>query len=290
MDAQQWQAEQFERHRGHLHAVAYRVLGSPADADDAVQEAWLRLNRSDVAEVANLRAWLTTVVSRVCFDMLRARRSRHEQPVDGWELEPVLLSTDSDDPEEEVLLADSVGVALLVVLETLSPAERIAFVLHDMFGVPFEEIAQVVGREPAAARQLASRARRRVRGADTAARAQQLASQAEVVSAFLAASRDGDFEALVALLDSDVTFTADRAGVDDQPLEVVGREEVLPMLIARGSRFAHLGRPALVDGEPGVIVVSGGRVIAVLGFEVRDGRVRQLRLTRDPVKLRAVRV
>src|SRR6266545_2144523 len=208
MDEQAWQTEQFERHRGHLHAVAYRMLGSLSEADDAVQEAWLRLSRSDTDAVDNLGAWLTTVVGRVCLDMLRARRSRREDYVGTWLPEPI-VAADAPSPEDEALMADSVGLALLVVLETLSPAERLAFVLHDTFGVPFDEIAPIVGRTPTAARQLASRARRRVRGAAPVPEP-DLARQREVVDAFLAAARGGDFDTLLALLDPDVVLRVDR--------------------------------------------------------------------------------
>jgi RNA polymerase sigma-70 factor (ECF subfamily) len=290
MNAEQWQTEQFEASRDHLHAVAYRMLGSAADADDAVQEAWLRLSRSDIDGVANMRGWLTTVVSRICLDMLRARRARREQPVEQWELEPIVAPAAAPDPEEELLLADSVGLALLVVLETLSPPERLAFVLHDMFGVPFEEIAPIVDREVPATRQLASRARRRVQGAGTEARATELAAQRRVVDAFLAASRSGDFEALVAVLDPDVEFHADRAGVENAPLHVRGAAEVATAVLERGSPFAQFARPAIVDGRAGLVVVAGKRVLAVLALTVDGERVTELDMTRDPEKLRTVRV
>ncbi len=292
MDAQQWQAEHFEQSRGHLHAVAYRMLGSSADADDAVQEAWLRLNRSDVDAVENLTGWLTTVVSRVCLDMLRSRRARREEPGDGWEQEPVVAPPSRDDPEQEVLLADSVGLALLVVLETLAPPERLAFVLHDMFGIPFEEIAPVVERTVPATRQLASRARRRVQGAGTEARADQIAQQRKVVDAFLAASRSGEFEALVAVLDPDVVFHIDRLGVGAAagPAVMRGPAEVATAVLERGSRFARFARPALVDGRAGIVVVAGERVIAVLGLRVQGDRVVELNLVRDPERLKTVRI
>ncbi len=289
MDAQQWQAEQFEQSRGHLHAVAYRMLGSSTDADDAVQEAWLRLNRSDVDAVENLTGWLTTVVSRICLDMLRSRRARREAPGDVWEQEPIVTPVGASDPEQELLLADSIGLALLVVLETLAPPERLAFVLHDMFGIPFDEIAPIVDRSVPATRQLASRARRRVQGAGTEARADQIAQQRKVVDAFLAASRSGEFEALVAVLHPDVVLRADRLAAGG-PGEVQGSKEVAAVLLERGSRFAHLARPALVDGRAGLVVVAGLRVIAVLGLRVQGDRVTELDLVRDPEKLRAVRV
>ncbi len=292
MDAQQWQAEHFERSRGHLHAVAYRMLGSSADADDAVQEAWLRLNRSEVAAVENLTGWLTTVVSRICLDMLRSRSARREEPGDVWEQEPILAPAAGDDPEQELLLADSVGLALLVVLETLAPPERLAFVLHDTFGIPFEEIAPIVQRSVPATRQLASRARRRVRGAGTEARADQIARQRKVVDAFLAAARSGEFEALVAVLDPDVVFRADRLGVgaDAGPGEMRGVAQVAGAVLERGTPFARLARPALVDGRAGLVVVAGQRVIAVLGLTVQGDRVVELNLVRDPERLKTVRI
>jgi RNA polymerase sigma factor (sigma-70 family) len=290
MDEQTWQAEQFERHRDHLHAVAYRMLGSLSEADDAVQEAWLRLSRSDADAVENLGGWLTTVVGRVCLDMLRTRRSRREDYVGTWLPEPVVAADQAAGPEDEALLADSVGLALLVVLETLSPAERLAFVLHDTFGVPFDEIAPIVGRTPAAARQLASRARRRVRGAAPVPEP-DLARQREVVGAFLAAARAGDFDALVAVLDPDVVFRADggEAGRGVLP-PVQGAEKVAQRVLSRGARFAPLGRPALVNGAAGAFVEVGGVVRAVVGFTVVDDRIVEIDLLLDPEKLRRVAV
>jgi RNA polymerase sigma factor (sigma-70 family) len=290
MDEQTWQAEQFERHRGHLHAVAYRMLGSLTEADDAVQEAWLRLNRSDTDAVENLGGWLTTVVGRVCLDMLRTRRSRREDYVGTWLPEPIVAADQAAGPEDEALLADSVGLALLVVLETLSPAERLAFVLHDTFGVPFDEIAPIVGRTPAAARQLASRARRRVRGAAPVPEP-DLARQREVVGAFLAAARAGDFDALVAVLDPDVVFRADggEAGRGVLP-PVQGAEKVAQRVLSRGARFAPLGRPALVNGAAGAFVEVAGVVRAVVGFTVVDDRIVEIDLMLDPEKLRRVAV
>jgi RNA polymerase sigma-70 factor, ECF subfamily len=285
MSEQTWQAEQFERHRGHLHAVAYRMLGSLSEADDAVQEAWLRLSRSDADAVENLGGWLTTVVGRVCLDMLRRRRARREDYVGTWLPEPIVAS-DAPNPEDEALMADSVGLALLVVLETLSPAERLAFVLHDTFGVPFDEIAPIVGRTPTAARQLASRARRRVRGAAPVPKP-DLARQREVVDAFLAASRAGDFDALVAVLDPDVVFRADGRG--DLP-PVRGAEEVAQRVLSRGTPFAPYGRHALVNGAAGAVVEIGGVVRAVAGFTVVDGRIVEIDLMLDPEKLKRVAV
>jgi RNA polymerase sigma factor (sigma-70 family) len=290
MDPKEWQAEQFERDRTHLRAVARRMLGSTAEADDAVQEAWLRLNRADTSDVENLRAWLTTVVSRICLDMLRARHARREELVDGWLPEPIVIADEDSDPEHEALMADSVGVALLVVLETLSPAERLAFVLHDMFGVPFEEIAPIVERNVAATRQLASRARRRVRGARDP-QPHNLAQQRKVVKAFLEASRNGDFKALLAVLDPNVVFRAD-AGTTGPPVpsEVRGSDLVAKLVLARGTPFAHLGRPAVVNGRAGAVVVLPDRVRSVVAFTIVGDRVTEMDLLVDPVKLRDLRV
>jgi len=279
-------AQEFELHRRHLGAVAYRMLGSSSEAEDAVQESWLRLSRADPDGVENMRAWLTTVVSRVCLDMLRARTARREELVGSWLPEPVVELDAPGDPEHEAVLADSVGIALLVVLETLTPAERLAFVLHDMFGVPFEEIAAVVERSPAAARQLASRARRRVRGAAPEPDP-DLAAQREVVEAFLAAARSGDFERLVAVLDPDVVFRADRTGAE---WPVLGADAVASRILARGTTFAPHARPAIVNGAAGLIVQPGARVVAVVGFTVADGRIVEIDLVTDTAKLRRVPV
>jgi RNA polymerase sigma factor (sigma-70 family) len=290
MDSQQWQAEQFEQNRGHLRAVAQRMLGSAAEADDAVQEAWLRLSRSDAAEVRNLRAWLTTVVSHICLDMLRARQTRREDLIDQWSEEPVVAFYDDTDPEHEAVLADSVGVALMVVLDTLSPAERLAFVLHDMFGVPFDEIGPIIDRNAGAARQLASRARRRVRGAD-APGATSLAQQRAVVEAFLAASRSGDFEALLEVLDPDVVFRVE-AGTARQLVAslVRGADDVAAAVLTGGRPFAHLGRPAIVNGRPGALVAFPDRVVSLVAFTIVGDRVTEMDLLVDPVKLQRVRV
>jgi RNA polymerase sigma-70 factor (ECF subfamily) len=290
MNADQWQAEEFERHRAHLRAVAQRMLGSAAEAEDAVQDAWLRLNRSDIANVDNMRGWLTTVVSRLCLDMLRARQARREELLDGWLPEPVVTIETDTDPEHEVLLADSVGLALLVVLETLSPPERLALVLHDMFGVPFEEIAPILDRSIVATRQLASRARRRVSGVHEPQPA-DLTAQRRVVEAFLAASRDGNFEALLDVLDPDVVFRGDGGATGPPvPRELTGAREVANLVLARGTPFAHLGRPAIVNGRPGAVVVLPDRVQSVVAFTIVDGRVTEMDLVVDPVKLRDVRV
>lgn len=285
MDEQAWLAERFEANRAHLRAVAYRMLGSPSEAEDAVQESWLRLSRSEAAGVDNLCGWLTTVVARVSLDMLRARRSRREEPFGVHVPDPVVGRADGPDPDAEAQLADSVGLALLVVLETLAPAERLAFVLHDMFAVPFDEIAPIVGRSPAAARQLASRARRRVQGADTVPDA-DLGRQRAAVDAFLAASRDGDFDALLALLDPDVVLRSDG-----------GRERPRATMIVRGARavaeraltFARLDpfiRPALVNGAAGVVVAPDGRPYSVVGFTVTRGRIVAIDILADPARLR----
>jgi RNA polymerase sigma factor (sigma-70 family) len=285
VNEQSWQLEQFERYRPHLQAVAYRMLGSVTEADDALQEAWLRLSRADTDDVDNMGGWLTTVVGRVCLDMLRSRRSREEDYVGSWLPEPIVSLDDETDPEQEAILADSVGLALLVVLETLTPAERLAFVLHDMFAVPFDEIAPIVGRTPAAARQLASRGRRRVQGAepnpDTDVRAQR-----EIVDAFLAASRAGDFDALVAVLDPDVVFRADPGKIRAlERLPITGAEAVATEILSRGSRFAPMARPALVNGAAGVVVGPEHRPFAVVGFTVARGRIVAIDLITNPDKL-----
>jgi RNA polymerase sigma factor (sigma-70 family) len=281
MDEHGWPAERFEAHRSHLRAVAYRMLGSPSEADDAVQEAWLRLSRSGAAGVENLGGWLTTVVGRVCLDMLRSRTSRREEPLGRHVPEPTVDREDEVHPEDEAVMADSVGSALLVVLDTLAPAERLAFVLHDMFGVPFEEIGPIVGRSPAAARQLASRGRRRVRGA-TAAPPADLARRREVVDAFLAASRGGDFEALLEVLDPDVVLRADGAAVRlGATREVRGAAAVAETFSGR----ARAARPALVDGVPGLVWASGGRPRVVFGFTITDGRIVEIEMVADPERI-----
>jgi RNA polymerase sigma factor (sigma-70 family) len=288
MDEQDWLAQRFEEHRSHLRAVAYRMLGSISEADDAVQEAWLRLSRSETSGVENLGGWLTTVVGRVCLDMLRSRTSRRVVPL-GEPLgtrvpEPLVSRADGIDPEHEALLADSVGLALLVVLETLTPAERLAFVLHDMFSVPFEQIAPVVGRSPTAARQLASRARRRVQGEAHVPDA-DLATQREVVDAFLAASRDGDFDTLLAVLDPDVVLRIDggavRAGLSR---EVRGARAVAEQTLTF-SRLSPFVRPALVNGAAGVVVAPRGRPFSVMGFTIRGRKIVEIDILADPARL-----
>jgi RNA polymerase sigma-70 factor (ECF subfamily) len=278
----QFLAGQFEAARPHLRAVAFRMLGSLNEADDAVQEAWLRLSRSDASEIENLGGWLTTVVSRVSLDMLRTRRSRREESLDDVHVpEPIISRADGLDPEQEALLADSVGLALLVVLDTLNPAERLAFVLHDMFAVPFDEIGPMVGRTPTATRQLASRARRRVQGAATPD--SDIAEQRRVVDAFFAAARDGDFDGLVAVLDPDVVVRSD-GGATGPTHEVRGAEAVA----SRAMSFAHLSpyvRPALVNGAAGVVVAPRGRPFAVMGFTVAGGKVVEIDALADPERL-----
>src|SRR5438067_5077194 len=288
MTRSDWQTEEFERNRQHLQAVAYRMLGSASEAEDALQEAWLRLSRSDTEQVANLAGWLTTVVARVCLDMLRSRRARREDYVGSWLPEPVV--TIENGPEDEAVLADSVGLALLVVLDTLTPPERLAFVLHDMFGMPFDEIAPIVDRSEAATRQLASRARRRVRGAAPATDP-DLREQRRVVDAFLAASRAGDFEALLEVLDPDVVLRIDVGGVAPAarpPIE--GAEAVAAQVLQRGRRLAPHARPAIVNGTAGVIVVPAKRPIAVVGFTISGGRIAEIDVIADPAKLRAANI
>jgi RNA polymerase sigma-70 factor (ECF subfamily) len=283
MDPQAWLAECFEEHRTHLQTVAYRLLGSPNEAEDAVQEAWLHLSRADRSNVANLGGWLTTVVARICFDMLRTRKVRREQPLIEAERELGGRPAEGIDPEQEAILADSVGLALLMVLDTLTPAERLAFVLHDLFAVPFDEIAPIVGRTPAAARQLASRARRRVQGAAPAADV-ELSRQRAVVDAFLAATRGGDFAALLAVLDPDVVQRADLAAVAlGAPAALRGAEAVAQRALQLGARGA---RTALVDGAVGVVVARQGQLVVVLDLTIRQGRIVAIDVVADPVRLR----
>jgi RNA polymerase sigma factor (sigma-70 family) len=284
MDEHELLAERFEANRTHLRAVAYRMLGSVSEADDAVQEAWLRLSRSGASRVENLGGWLTTVVARVCLDMLRSRSSRREEPLGAHLPDASLRQEDGTDPEHEALLADSVGLALLVVLETLAPAERLAFVLHDMFAVPFDEIAPIVGRSPAAARQLASRARRRVQGAGTASDADP-ARRRQIVDAFLAASREGDFDALLAMLDPDVVLRADAAAVrTGAPAEVRGAAAVAGTFSGR----ARGAQPALVDGAPGLVWAPGGRPRVAFAFKIARGKIVQVDLLAEPERLSEV--
>jgi RNA polymerase sigma-70 factor, ECF subfamily len=285
MDQSDWLAQQFEEHRTRLRAVAYRMLGSLTEADDAVQEAWLRMSRADVGEVENLGAWLTTVVSRVSLNMLRSRRSRREQPLDTHVPEPIVDSADGTDPQHEALLADSVGLALLVVLEQLDPAERLAFVLHDMFGVPFSEIAPIVDRSPDAARQLASRARRRVRGTAPVPDA-DLQAQREVVEAFMAAARDGDFDALVAVLDPDIVLRADQGAAATGLSRVVRSATTVASQAIMFSRLDLEVRHAIINGAAGTVTLRDGEPFAVAGFTIRGGKVVEMDILADPERLR----
>ena len=281
MSEREWLAERFEANRTHLRAVAHRMLGSLSEADDAVQEAWLRLSRSDASDVANLGGWLTTVVGRVCLDMLRSRKSRREESLDAQAPDPIESHEAGVDPEHQAVLADSVGLALLVVLETLAPAERVAFVLHDMFDLPFDEIAPIVGRSPTAARQLASRARRRVQGAALVSEP-DLPRQRKVVDAFLAASRGGDFEALLAVLDPEVVLRADRAAVQiGASGEVRGAAAVARTFAGR----AKEAQPALIDGAAGLVWAPGGRPRVVFGFTIEQGKIVAIDMIADRERL-----
>jgi RNA polymerase sigma factor (sigma-70 family) len=285
METNNWLAEHFEARRPHLRAVAYRMLGSLSEAEDAVQESWLRLSRADTSGVENLDGWLTTVVARVCLNLLDARKARREESLEASVPEPITSREGEVDPEQEALLADSVGLALMVVLDTLSPAERLAFVLHDIFDVPFDEIAPIVERSPTATRQLASRARRRVRGAATVKDA-ELTYQREVVDAFLAASREGSFDALLAVLDPDVVFRADRTAVSaGGPREVRGAASVARQFLGR----AQGARPALVNGSVGIIVARHGRLFLVLNLKVTRGKIVEIEAVADPARLRQLR-
>ncbi len=284
MDDADFLAECFEQHRPHLQTVSYRMLGSLSDAEDAVQETWLRLSRSDASTVENLGGWLTTVVARVCLNMLRSRQTRREDPLETHVPDPIVSPAAGGDPEHEAEVADAVGLALLVVLETLTPAERLSFVLHDMFAVPFDEIAPMVDRTPIATRQLASRARRRVRGAAPTPDS-DLARQREVVEAFLAAAREGDFERLLATLAPDAVLRADAGPAAAGPLH--GAEAVANQALM----FSRLGgagattRPATVNGAVGVVSFRDGQPAAILGFTVADGRIAELDILADPERI-----
>ncbi|MFG2256732.1 RNA polymerase sigma factor SigJ [Streptomyces mirabilis] len=280
-------ADRFQEHRGRLRAVAYRMLGSLSEADDAVQEVWLKLGRTDVGEIRNLAGWLTTVVGRVCLDLLRTRAARREEPLDTYVPDPLVSPLERIDPEQEVLLADSVGLALLVVLETLEPAERLAFVLHDMFAVPFDDIAPVVGRSSAATRQLASRARRRVRGAAAPEPELDPARQKLVLDAFLAASRAGDFEALVSVLHPDVVLRVDSGVLVDGAAasKVVHGATGVAQQALMFRQFAEFSRLALVNGAVGVVTAPEGRPLSVMGVTITDGRVVEMYILADPARL-----
>jgi RNA polymerase sigma factor (sigma-70 family) len=284
MNEHEWWAQQFEENRGHLRAVAYRMLGSVSEADDAVQEAWLRLSRSDAATIENLGGWLTTVVARVCLDTLRSRASRREDSLDAGVSEAPAYRPGVSDPEQEAMLADSVGLAVLVVLNRLAPAERIAFVLHDMFDMSFDEIASIVGRSPAAARQLASRARRRVHGAETPSPA-DLNRQRQVVDAFLSALRGGDFEGLMAVLDPEVVVRLDEAAArPGGPREIRGAEAWAKGAIAF-AQFAASVQPMLVDGTVGLAWAPDGRLSRVLRFTIVNGKIVAADIIADPARL-----
>ena len=283
MNTTDWPAAEFQAHRAHLRAVAYRMLGSLTEADDAVQETWLRLTSTDTGDVRNLRAWLTTVVSRVCLDMLRARTARREDPLDVHLPDPVVTSA-ADDPEQHALLADSVGLALLVVLDTLSPAERLAFVLHDIFAVPFEQIGPILDRSPAAAKQLASRARHRLRGATVPAAA-DAARQREVADAFLAAARGDDFEGLLAVLDPAVVLRADAGTGPLGPSRLINGASDVAVQGRRFARLARFARPVLVNGTPGFLIAPNGQPLALIGLAVRDGKITEIDILADPQRL-----
>jgi RNA polymerase sigma-70 factor, ECF subfamily len=290
MDSRDRLATRFEQARPYLHAVAYRMLGSPSEAEDAVQECWLRLDRADATAIEDLRGWLTVVVSRICLDMLRARRSQLLEYAGTWLPEPLVSALPEAGPEHEAALSDSVGLALLVVLESLSPAERLSFVLHDVFALPFEEIAGIMDRTPAAVRQLASRARRRVQRSAVEPDS-DLKAQRRVVEAFLAAAREGDFEGLVAVLDPDVVMRTDGGGAG--PLArppIAGAERVAGFVRARGAPFAPLGRPALVNGAVGVLVGTPEMPLAVIGMTIAGGRIVEIDLIGDPAKLARLNV
>jgi len=285
MDERDWLVERFEVNRTHLKAVAYRMLGSLSEADDAVQEAWLRFSRSDVSDVENLRGWLTTVTARVCLNMLRSRQTRREEPLDVRVPEPIISRDAGVDPEQGAVIADSVGLALLVVLETLEPAERLAFVLHDMFAVPFEDIAPIVGRSTTAARQLASRARRRVQGA--AVPDVDLKRQRQVVDAFVKAARGGDFEALLAVLDPGIVLRADLGDLPPGASRIVRGARAVAQQALVFSKFAESARPALVNGAAGMVVFDpNGELFSVMGFTVAGGKIVEIDILGDPARLR----
>jgi RNA polymerase sigma factor (sigma-70 family) len=275
--------EYFAAHRAHLHAVAYRMLGSLAEADDAVQETWLRLARSDADDIENPRAWLTTVISRICLDQLRTRATRREDPLDV-RVPDLVVTPDEDDPQQHALLADSVGIALLVVLDTLAPGERLAFVLHDVFAVPFDEIGPILGRSPAAAKQLASRARRRLRGTAPAAGGDR-ARQRAVVNAFLAASRDGDFAALLALLDPDVVLRADAGASPLGPSALIRGAAAVGAQTRRFAPMSQFGRLVLVNGSPGFLVARDGQPLALIALTVQGDRIAEIDILADPDRL-----
>jgi RNA polymerase sigma factor (sigma-70 family) len=284
MDERTWLAERFEENRPHLRSVAYRMLGSVSDADDAVQEAWQRLSRTDTSDVENLPGWLTTVVARVSLNMLRTRQTRREEPLDVRVPDPIVTPEAGIDPEHEAVLADSVGLALLVVLDTLTPAERLSFVLHDMFAVPYEDIAPMLERSPVATRQLASRARRRVQGRAPVPDP-DLGRQRQVVDAFFAAARDGDFDGLVAVLDPDVVLRADGGAARTRPTVMLRGARTVAENSSAARKLAQFVRPALVNGAAGAVVTVNGQPFAVMGFTVADGRIVAIDILYDPRRL-----
>ncbi len=284
MDQQDWLADRFEQHRSRLRAVSYRMLGSLSEADDAVQEAWLRFSRADTSAVEDLGAWLTTVVARICLNSLRSRKTRREEPIDAHMPDPIVSAPNALGPEDEALLADSVGLALLIVLDTLAPAERLAFVLHDVFDVPFEQIASIIDRSEPATRQLASRARRRL--STTPTPEADLAEQWELVDAFLAAARDGDFDRLLAVLDPDVVLRADGGATGLGGSRVVRGAHAVASGAATFNRLGYESRRALVNGAPGVVSFAGEEPFSVVGFTVAGGRIVEMNILSDPDRLR----
>src|SRR5918995_6991251 len=283
MDERDWLAQRFQEHRPRMRALAYRMLGSTSEADDAIQEAWIRLSRSNAAQIDNLQGWLTTVVARVALNMLRTRKTRGEQPLDAHLPDPIVDRAEGIDPEHEALLSDSLGLALLVVLETLTPAERLAYVLHHMFSVPFEEIGAILERSPEAARQLPSRGRRRIRSANTTPHADAGAQQEEVVEAFLAAARDGDFDALVAVLDPDIVERVDTGS--GTIVEVRGAQNVARRAMAASQRDGLVGQRALINGAPGWVSVLDGELFAIAALTVHNGRITTMDVLLDPARL-----
>ena len=285
MDERDWLTQRFQEHRPRLRAVAYRMLGSTSEADDAVQEAWIGFSRSNAGEIDNFEAWLVTAVGRVALNMLRSRKTRGEQPLDAHLPDPIVDRAEGIDPEHEALLADSLGLALLVVLETLTPAERLAYVLHDMFSVPFEEIGAILERSPEAARQLASRGRRRIRSAHTTPHHADAAAhqEEEVVEAFLAAARDGGFDALVAVLDPDIVERVDTGS--GTIVEVRGAQNVARRALAAASQRGLVGRPALINGAPGWVSVLDGELYAIAALTVQNGRITRMDILLDPARL-----
>ena len=287
MDERTWLAERFEENRPHLRSVAYRMLGSLSDADDAVQEAWQRLSRAEAGDLENLSGWLTTVVARISMNMLRGRRTRREEPLGVRVPDPIVTPEAGIDPEHEAVLADSVGLAMLVVLDTLTPAERLAFVLHDMFAVPYEQIAPMLERSPVAARQLASRARRRVQGRAPVPDP-DLGRQREVVDAFFAAAREGDFDGLVAVLDPDVVLRADGGAARTRPTVMLRGARAVAENASTARKLAPFVRPALINGSAGAVVTIHGQVFSVMGFTVADGRIVAIDVLYDPERLAAL--